>query len=113
MSCGQCEKCIAPEGWLCRKSGDFFTTGEWAKLIEYFDIHGVSFNQKIDSVKMQLDVNTILILKVLICESNRWDYSTSMEIIYLLDEIISRLSTDNNETNSFNQIIPTLDGGDD
>lgn len=102
--CGACadHECIAPEGWVCMKSGDFFTTGEWANLREYFDIHGVSFNQKIDSVKQLLDPNTILILKVLICDSNRWDYPTSMEIMFLLDEIISKLSTDNKENEVFN-----------
>ena len=104
MSCSEnCTPCKARENYICH--GDFFTTGAYASLIEYFDIHGVSFNQKVDSVKPQLDVNTIQILKVLICDSNRWDYSTSMEIMYLLDEIMSRLSNDNTETNSFNSYV--------
>ena len=104
MSCSEnCTPCKARENYICH--GDFFTTGAYASLIEYFDIHGVSFNQKVDSVKPQLDVNTIQILKVLICDSNRWDYSTNMEIMYLLDEIMSRLSNDNTETNSFNSYV--------
>ena len=112
--CGACadNECVAPEGWVCMKSGDFFTTGEWANLREYFNIHGVSFNQKIDSVKQLLDLNTILILKVLICDSNRWDYPTSMEIMFLLDEIISKLSTDNKENIVFNN-SETIQGSDD
>ena len=114
MTCGECrpEDCIAHEGWGCKRQGDFFTTGEWANLREYFNIHGVSFNQKIDSVKQLLDLNTILILKVLICDSNRWDYPTSMEIMFLLDEIISKLSTDNKENIVFNN-SETIQGSDD
>ena len=113
MTCYEnCDPCKARDGFICH--GDFITTGEWARLIEYFDIHGVSFNQKIDSVKLQLDVNTIEILKVLICESNRWDYSTTMEIMYLLDEILARLSNDNKtETTEFQSIPSKGDDTDD
>ena len=48
MSCGQCkpEDCIAPAGWLCKDSGNFYTTGEYANTIKEFDIHGASFIQK-------------------------------------------------------------------
>lgn len=97
MSCGQCkpEDCIAPKGWVCKDSGDFFTTGDYSNSLTEFDIHGVTYNQKIDSVADKLDQDTIRILKVLICDSNRWDYPTSMEIVFLLDEILSRLSFDN------------------
>jgi len=105
MTCSnECNPCRARENYVCH--GDFFTTGAYANIIEYFDIHGVSFNQKIDSVKIQLDINTIQILKALICDSNRWDYTTNMEIIGLLDEIISQLSNDNNETKKmgFNKV---------
>lgn len=99
MTCSEnCNPCKANPGFICH--GDFITTGEWARLIEYFDIHGVSFNQKVESVAPQIDVNTLQIMKVLICESNRWDYTTIMELVYLLDEIISRLSTDN-KNNSY------------
>ena len=101
--CGLCadNECIAPKGWVCMKSGDFFTTGEYSRTIKEFDIHGVSFNQEIDSVASKLDVDTIRILKVLICDSNRWDYPTTMEVMFLLDEIKSRLSTDNKLNNSY------------
>lgn len=99
MSCGQCkpEDCIAPEGWLCKDSGNFYTTGEYARTVEFFDIHGVSFNQKVDSVKHLLDYNTIQILKVLL-QDNEHPFSTwhALEVIYALDIIQSRLSTDNN-----------------
>ena len=95
MTCMEnCEVCKANPGYICH--GDFYTTGDYANLIKEFDIHGVSFNQKIDSVTSKLDVDTIRILKVLICDSNRFDYTSSMEIMFLLDEIISRLSDDNN-----------------
>ena len=98
--CGLCadNECIAPEGWVCMKSGDFFTTGEYSRSIKEFDIHGVSFNQEVDSVSSKLNLDTIRILKVLICDSNRFDYPTTMMIMFLLDEVISRLSTDNNNS---------------
>lgn len=98
MTCGECkpEDCIAPEGWLCKDSGNFYTTGEYSRTVEYFDIHGVSFNQKVDSVKHLLDYNTIQILKVLL-QDNEHPYSTyhGLEVIYALDIIQSRLSNDN------------------
>ena len=111
--CGLCadNECIAPEGWVCMKSGDFFTTGEYSRTIKEFDIHGVSFNQEIDSVASKLDVDTIRILKVLICDSNRWNYPTTMMIMFLLDEIMSRLSTDNKENEVFNN-SETIQGSD-
>jgi len=100
MSCSEnCNPCKARDGFICH--GDFFTTGDWANTIKEYDIHGVSFNQKVDSVKPLLDVDTIKILKALICDSNRWDYTTTMEIMYLLDEILSRLSSDNKLNNSY------------
>lgn len=96
--CGLCkpEECIAPEGWVCKDSGDFYTTGEYARTIDQFDIHGVSFNQKVDSVKHLLDYNTIQILKVLL-QDNEHPYSTwhALEVIYALNIIQSRLSNDN------------------
>lgn len=95
MSCSkQCEPCTARENYVCH--GDFLTSGEYASIIDYFNIHGVSFNQKIDSVNLLLDVNTIQILKVFICDSNNWDYTTKMEIIYLLDEIIRLIPKSDN-----------------
>ena len=99
MSCGQCkpEDCIAPVGWLCKDSGNFYTTGEYANTIKEFDIHGASFIQKVDSVKKHLDNDTIQILKVLL-QDNELPYSTwhGLEVIYALDIIQSRLSDDNN-----------------
>lgn len=115
MSCGQCkpEDCIAPKGWLCKDSGNFYTTGEYSRTIDFFDIHGVSFNQKVDSVKHQLDYNTIQILKVLLQDTEHpfSDYH-ALEVIYVLDNIQSRLSNDNNNSNamSFNNSFQT--GGD-
>lgn len=106
MTCiEKCDSCKAREGFICH--GDFFTTGEYAETIRDFDIHGVSLNQKIDSVAPLLDIDTIRILKALICDSNRWNYSTNMEIMFLLDEIVSRLSTDNK-----NSYVPGDDAND-
>ena len=116
MSCNQCkpEDCIAPEGWLCKDSGNFYTT-EYARTVEYFDIHGVSFNQKVDSVKHLLDYNTIQILKVLL-QDNEHPFTTwhALEVIYALDIIQSRLSKDNKktETKSFNSYITGDDTND-
>lgn len=97
--CGQCkpEECIAPTDWLCKDSGNFYTTGEYANTVKEFDIHGVSFIQKVDSVKDKLDNDTIQILKVLL-QDNEHPYSTwhALEVIYALDIIQSRLSNDNN-----------------
>ena len=110
MNCGQCkpEDCIAPKDWLCKDSGNFYTTGEYARTVEFFDIHGVSFNQKVDSVKHLLDYNTVQILKVLLQDKEHpFSNYHALEVIYALDIIQSRLSNDNNS------IIPTILSGDD
>lgn len=99
--CGLCkpEDCIAPAGWVCKDSGNFYTTGEYANTIKEFDIHGASFIQKVDSVKHLLDNDTIQILKVLL-QDNEHPFTTyhALEVIYALDIIQSRLSTDNNNS---------------
>ena len=80
------------------KDGNFYSTGEYSSTIDFFDIHGVSFNQKVDSVKMLLDSNTIQILKVLLTDNEApvdIDYKTGLDIVYLLEFIQSRLSNDN------------------
>lgn len=104
MTCFQCEPedCIAPEGSLCKNSGNFYTTNEYSKTIEYFDIHGVSFSQKVDSVKHLLDYNTIQILKALFADNqcpNDIDYLISLQVYGVLDFIQSRLSNDNTNEN--------------
>lgn len=104
--CGLCkpEDCIAPEGWVCKNSGNFYSTGEYSKTLDYFDIHGVSFNQKVDSVKMLLDSNTIQILKVLLTDNDApapIDYKTGLDIVHILDFIQSRLSENDNNTQVF------------
>lgn len=99
MSCGSCETCNENTRWVCRKEGNFFSTGEYSNTLEYFDIHGVSFNQKVSSVKMQLDNNTLQILKVLLTDNDapiKFDSLTDLQIVELLDIIQSRLSNDNN-----------------
>ena len=96
MTCMEnCEVCKANPGYVCH--GDFYTTGDYANLIKEFDIHGVSFIQKVDSVKDKLDNDTIQILKVLL-QDNEHPFSTwhALEVIYALDIIQSRLSNDNN-----------------
>ena len=111
MNCGQCkpEDCKAPKDWLCKDSGNFYTTGEYASTVEHYDIHGVSFNQKVDSVKHLLDYDTIQILKVLLQDKEHPfnDYH-ALEVIYALNLIQSRLSNDNKKA-----IIPILSPGDD
>jgi len=112
MTCGSCENCIAPEGWVCKSSGNFYSTGEYSRTLEYFGVHGVSFNQKVDSVKMQLDTNTIQILKVLLTDNDapiKFDSLTDLQIVELLDIIQSRLSNDNNSINNSD----VIEGGDD
>lgn len=110
-SCGSCEVCNEDTRFVCRKTGNFYTTGEYHNTLEYFGIHGVSFNQKVDSVKMQLDYNTLQILKALLTESDahcKLDLETSLDVIATLDFIQSRLSNDNNY--SKNSLVT---GGDD
>ena len=100
MTCNQCkpEDCIAPNGWVCKNSGNFYTTGEYSHILEYYNIHGVSFKQKVDSVKMLLDMNTLIILKVLLTDyeaPSNLDVKTSLDVVATLDFIQSRLSNDN------------------
>ena len=96
--------------WVPEHEGNFYSTGEYSRTIDYFDIHGVSFNQKVDSVKSLLDHNTLQILKVLLTESEapaELDLRTSLTVVATLDFIQSRLSNDNKAT------IPIIPTGDD
>ncbi|WP_305514424.1 hypothetical protein [Methanobrevibacter sp. V14] len=113
-NCIECPICGQEEGFICRLDGDFYTTGEYARIRNDYEIHGVTFNQKVDSVKDSLDINTIRILKALICDSNTFDYMTELEIIRVLDEINSQLSKIDNKTgtNRF-QSINSYHSGDD
>lgn len=111
MSCKtNCEPCIAPKGWVCKNSGNFYTTGEYSRTIEFFNIHGVSFIQKVDSVKELLDFNTLQICKVLLQEVDApadLDLENSLKIVASLELIQSRLSNDNTEpTSSVNNSYP-------
>lgn len=87
MSCGQClpEDCIAPEGWVCKDSGNFYTTGEYAGTLDYFNITGASLEEKLDSVNRLLDYNTLQILKVLIADE--LSYIEGLEVIQLIEDI--------------------------
>lgn len=88
------------------KDGNFYSNGEYSQTVDFFNIHGVSFNQKIDSVKMLLDSNTLQILKVLLTENDApvdIDYKTGLDIVQLLDFIQSRLSIDNKNFNSIHK----------
>ena len=92
--------------WVAPEDGNFYSTGEYSSTIDFFNIHRVSFNQRIDSVKMLLDSNTIQILKVLLTDNEapcELDYPTSLQIVQTLDFIQSRLSNDNK---NFNSILP-------
>ena len=101
--CDECNNCSQNLGYICNRDGNFFSTGEYSNTIDFFNIHGVSFNQKVDSVKMLLDTNTIQILKVLLIDNEapiKFDSLTDLQIVELLDIIQSRLSTDNKNFNS-------------
>jgi len=116
MSCkSNCELCIAPKGWVCKESGNFYTTGEYSHTIEFFNIHGVSFKQKVDSVKHLLDYNTLQILKVLLQEVDApadLDLKTSLNVVATIEIIQSMLSNDNSETTSFKNNSYPLEGDD-
>ena len=103
MSCSQCspEDCIAPKGWVCKKSGNFYTTGEYVRLTEKYNIYGLSFIQRIDSVKHLLDKDTVEIMKVLL-QDDDLSYNTfeALQVLEVLDVILSRLSTDNSTSGS-------------
>ena len=105
MSCDLCKEfCNENTRWVCRKEGNFFTTGEYSRTIDYFDIHGVTLKQKIDTVKNLLDPNTIQILKVLLVDLDspvQFDMLTELQIVEALNFIQSRLSTDNKIDNSY------------
>ena len=116
MTCKQCEPgdCIAPEGWVCKDSGNFYSTGEYSRTIDFFNIHGVSFNQKVDSVKQLLDSNTIQILKVLLTDNEapiRFDSLTDLQIIELLDIIQSRLSNNMDNMSKLSYEFNSKNGG--
>lgn len=104
MNCLSCEVCNKDTRFVCRLDGNFFTTGEYSRIINEFNIHGVSLNQKINSVKHHLDTDTIEILKALFSENEapiNFDYVTTLQIVEALDFIQSRLSTDNKINNSY------------
>ena len=85
--------------------GNFWSNGEYANTVDFFDIFGVSFKSKVASVKHQLDYNTIQILKVLLTDHQApadLDLKTSLDVIATLDFIQSQLSNDNAEKNSAN-----------
>lgn len=85
--------------------GNFWSNGEYANTVDFFDIFGVSFKSKVDSVKHQLDYNTIQILKVLLTDHQApsdLDLKTSLDVIATLDFIQSQLSHDNAENSANN-----------
>lgn len=84
------------KSWV--SDGNFYTTGEYAKTLEDFDIFGVSFKSKVDSVINQLDYDTLQILKVLLTDYQApadLDLRSSLNVVATLDFIQSRLSNDN------------------
>lgn len=113
--CGSCPTCNNNTRWVCRKEGNFYSAGEYSRTIDFFGIHGVSFKQKVDSVKMQLDSNTLQILKVLLTDyeaPSNLNATDGLNVVATIDFIQSRLSTDNTENNKFSNNSYT-DGGDD
>lgn len=92
--CDYCSICNKTEGFICKRDGNFYTTGEHSRIIREYDIHGVSFEQKIDSVKEHLDHDTIRILKVLLQDNDApvtYDTFTALEVIEALDTIEERI----------------------
>ena len=113
MNCGSCATCNHETRWVCRKEGNFYSSGEYSRTLDFFNIHGVSFNQKVDSVKMLLDTNTIQILKVLLTDNEapvQFDSLTDLQIVELLEIIQSKLSNDNNSDERFNNSFQSGDG---
>lgn len=88
--------------------GNFYTDGEYSRIINDYGIHGVSFNQKVDSVKHWLDPITIDILKVLLQEHDApcsLDLKTTLTVIATLEFIQSQLSNDNENVQVFNNSL--------
>ena len=100
MTCNECIECTAPKGYVCKNSGNIYSTGEYIRTIDFFNMIGASFEQKIGNVSHLLDYNTIQILKLLIADE--LPYAEGLEVISILDKIQSRLSNDNNSQNTTN-----------
>ena len=92
--CDYCSICNKTEGYICKRDGNFYSTGEYSRIIKEFDISGVTFEQKIESVKDYLDTDTIQILKVLLQDSDApvtYDTFTALEVIGALETIEENL----------------------
>ena len=92
--CDYCSICNKTEGYICKRDGNFYSTGEYSRIIKEFDISGVTFEQKIESVKDHLDTDTIQILKVLLQDSDApvtYDTFIALEIIGALETIEENL----------------------
>lgn len=92
--CDYCSICNKNEGYICKRDGNFYSTGEYSRIIKEFDISGVTFEQKIESVKEHLDTDTIKILKVLLQDSDApvtYDTFTALEVIGALETIEENL----------------------
>ena len=88
--CDSCHICNKTEGYICKREGNFYTTGEYSRIIKEFNISGVTFEQKIESCKEHLDIDTIRILKVLLQDNDApvtYDTFTALEIIGALETI--------------------------
>lgn len=92
--CDFCNICNKIEGYICKRDGNFYSTGEYSRIIKEFDISGVTFKQKIESVKEHLDTDTIRILKVLLQDNDApvtYDTFTALEVIGALETIEENL----------------------
>lgn len=86
----ECSPCNKDTRFVCKKEGNFYTTGEYSRIISEYDISGVTFEQKIESCKKFLDLDTINILKILLQENDApvtYDTFTALEIIGALESI--------------------------
>ncbi len=92
--CDSCNICNKTEGYICKRDGNFYSTGEYSRILKEFDISGVTFEQKIESVKEHLDIDTIKILKVLLQDNDApvtYDTFIALEVIGALETIEENL----------------------
>ena len=89
-NCVEHKECTQKQGYTCKLDGNFYTTGEYSKIVKEYDISGVTFDQRIESVMKKLDEDTIKILKVLLQDDDSYfsfDLRTNLEIIAKLEYI--------------------------
>lgn len=82
--CRSCEPCNVNNEFVCKESGNFYTTGEYHRITSKYNITGDSLYEQIQSVKTVLDYDTLEILKVLLQDNDipcSHDLQTDLETI--------------------------------